>query len=313
MQLANIDYRKRICCAMNFISQNIERELSLEEIAESASFSAFHFHRIFKVAVGETVAGFTRRLRLESAANRLISNSGDDITTIAMDYGFSSSQNFAKSFRKHFGMTPTEYRNSKIGNIFSKNENVSMFQNRYNVDSVMKNLSNLIRKTTMDTEVKDIPECEVAYIRKMGSYGKETCESAFIELMDYAGPRNLIGPGKMLAIYWDNPEVTSPEKCRFDACIMVPDGTEPEGQICIQKIQGGPYAVHRAEVKPEEFPQAWQDAFVWLCNSGLEADDGPCLELYYNNAMEHPEGKWMIEICIPLKNKNLVSQISKQA
>ena len=94
-----VDYKRRICRAMNFISQNIEREISLEEVAESASFSAFHFHRIFSAAVGETVAVFTRRLRLESAANRLASASDLDITTIAMDCGFSSSQNFSKAFR----------------------------------------------------------------------------------------------------------------------------------------------------------------------------------------------------------------------
>lgn len=68
-----IDYKKRVCRAMNFISRNIERDLSLEEIADKVSFSKFHFHRIFKAVTGETVAGFTRRLRLELAANRLLS------------------------------------------------------------------------------------------------------------------------------------------------------------------------------------------------------------------------------------------------
>ena len=88
-----MDYKKRVCQAMNFISHNLDRDLSLEEIAEAASFSIFHFHRIFKTLVGETVASFTLRLRLEFAANRLRSNQHDDITTIAMDCGFSNSQN----------------------------------------------------------------------------------------------------------------------------------------------------------------------------------------------------------------------------
>ena len=110
-------YRKRVCRAMNFISRNLERDLSLEEIATAASFSMFHFHRIFKAVTGETVAGFTRRLRLELAANRLLSQQGDDITTVAMACGFSSSQNFAKAFRAHFGTTPTDYRRRKNGNI----------------------------------------------------------------------------------------------------------------------------------------------------------------------------------------------------
>ena len=98
-QFTSIDYKKRVFHAMNYISRNIKRDLSLEEIAETASFSMFHFHRIFKAVAGETVAGFTRRLRLELAANRLLSVKQNDITTIAMDCGFSSSQNFAKAFR----------------------------------------------------------------------------------------------------------------------------------------------------------------------------------------------------------------------
>lgn len=101
MRHTAMDYRKRVCQAMNFISRNLDRDLSLEEVAGVASFSMFHFHRIFKAVVGETVAGFTRRLRLEFAANRLLSNQHEDITTIAIDCGFSSSQNFAKAFRQH--------------------------------------------------------------------------------------------------------------------------------------------------------------------------------------------------------------------
>lgn len=92
------EYKKRVCQAMNFISQNLERELTLEEISLAATFSKFHFHRIFKAAVGETIAEFTRRLRLEMAANRLLSYPDEDITKVALDCGFSSSQNFAKAF-----------------------------------------------------------------------------------------------------------------------------------------------------------------------------------------------------------------------
>ena len=62
MHYTAMEYRRRICRAMDYISRNLESELSLEEIAQAASFSMFHFHRIFKAVVGETVSGFTRRL-----------------------------------------------------------------------------------------------------------------------------------------------------------------------------------------------------------------------------------------------------------
>jgi AraC family transcriptional regulator len=66
------DYRKRVCAVMNDISGNLDRDLSLKEIAAAPSFFMFNFHRIFESFVGETIAEFTRRLRLELVPNRLI-------------------------------------------------------------------------------------------------------------------------------------------------------------------------------------------------------------------------------------------------
>ncbi len=80
--------------------------------------------------------------------------------------------------------------------------------------------------------------------------------------MQWAGPRNLVRPEKVLGIYWDNPEVTPPEKCRFDACIIIPGGIVPEGQIYTQTIKGGPYSVWHFEIKSENIQQAWEDAFA---------------------------------------------------
>ncbi len=297
----SVDYKERICCAINFISKNIKRDLSLEEIAEASSFSMFHFHRIFKAVVGETVASFTRRLRLELAANHLCYKQLNDITTIAIDCGFSSSQNFAKAFRKHFGITPSEYRKSKNGNINSKKQNALSLRAIYDSDSMFMNQLNHERRITMNAEVREMPEYTVAYVRKIGPYVKTTCEPAFAELMQWAGPRNYVVTGKVLAIYWDNPDVTPPEKCRFDACITVPEKIAPDGQVHIQTISGGPYAVYRFEGKLDGLHQAWDDAFQWVCDSGYECNDTPFYESHYNNAAEHPEGKLILDICIPLK------------
>jgi len=93
----------------------------------------------------------------------------------------------------------------------------------------------------MNAEIRELPEYNVAYVRRVGPYSKETYQPAFGELMQWAGPREHIGPGKALAIYWDNPDVTPSEKCRFDACIIIPDEKTPEGQVYIQIINGGSY------------------------------------------------------------------------
>ena len=294
-------YRKRVCRAMNFISRNLERDLSLEEIADAASFSMFHFHRIFKAVVGETVAGYTRRLRLELAANRLLSRRQDDITAIAMACGFSSSQNFAKAFRQHFSMTPSAYRHRKNGNKISNPENALALQLVYDPDTAFVNPINSERNIAMNVQIKEMPEYHVAYVRKMGPYGMVICEQAFAELMRWTGPTGHLKSGVMIGVYWDNPEVTPPEKCRVDACISIPRGTVPEAPIDIQTISGGPYTVCHCEIPFDGFQRAWEDTFAWLVDSGHECDDRPCYERYYNNPSDDPEGKWIVDICIPLK------------
>lgn len=296
-----LEYRRRVCLAMNYITRNIDRELTLDEIARVASFSMFHFHRIFKAVVGETVSEFIRRIRLESAANRLLSNSHLSITDLAFECGFSSSQNFAKAFRAHFGMTPSAFRKSKIGNNSSNPENALSLRVPDTADMVFVNQSNQEGRQTMNAKIMELPEYKVAYVRKLGAYGKETCEQAFGELMQWAGPKGYLASGTMIGVYWDNPEVTPPEKCRVDACISVPLGTLPEKQIDIQTISGGRYAVCHFEIKTDSFQNAWDDAFQWLVKSGYECDDKPSYERYHCSAEDHPEGKWVFDICIPLK------------
>ncbi len=301
MRQTAMEYRKRICQAMNYISRNIVRELSLEEISEVAAFSKFHFHRIFKAVVGETVAEFTRRLRIEMAANHLLSNHVEDITTIAMECGFSSSQNFAKAFRQHFNTTPSQFRKSKIGNKFRNDRNALSLKALYDLDTVFLNNLNSEKRTAINAEVKEMPEYNVAYVRKMGPYNQETWEHASAELKKWAEPRGYLASSVVLTVYWDNPEVTLSEKCRVDACVSVPQGTFPEEQIAIQTIAGGSYGVCRFEIKSDQFQQIWDDAFAWLVNSGYECGDNPCFELYHNNPADHPEGMWKVDICIPLK------------
>jgi AraC family transcriptional regulator len=259
-----MEYRMRVCLAMNFISHNLHKELSLEEIARVASFSMFHFHRIFRAVTGETVAGFTRRLRLETSAHRLIANRKESVTRIALDCGFSSSQNFAKAFRQHFGISPSLYRKSKIGITIGKNVNVLSLRAGYtaSMESATKQIQTWRKE--MKTEIRELPDYTVAYVRKIGPYGKETCGQAFDELMRWAGPKGYLAQGPVFGIYWDNPKVTPPEKCRTDACIAVPRGTVTDGVDGLQVISGGPYAVCGFKLGPDDFPRAWDEAFAWL-------------------------------------------------
>jgi AraC family transcriptional regulator len=104
------EYARRLDRALQFIDRNLGGEITLARLAREASFSPFHFHRIFAGMIGEPPAEYIRRLRLEKAAVLLASDPGRTVTDIALSCGFSTSALFSRLFSARFGVTPTRWR-----------------------------------------------------------------------------------------------------------------------------------------------------------------------------------------------------------
>ena len=153
----------------------------------------------------------------------------------------------------------------------------------------------------MKVEVRELPELNVAYVRSIGPYN--TIGRAIERLMQWAGPRGLLRfpETKLLGVYHDSPEVTEPDKLRADACITVPEGTRVDGDVGTMKIPGGKFAVARFEILPTEFEAAWNELMQWLPESGYQPDDRLCYEVYLSSPDEHPQGKFVIDICEPIR------------
>ena len=151
-------------------------------------------------------------------------------------------------------------------------------------------------------EVKELGELHVAYIRHIGAYNR--IGEAFGKLMRWAGPRGLLRfpETKSLAVYRDSPEVTDVSRLRSDACITVPEGTKVDGEVGLMRIPGGQFAVGRFEISGDEFGEAWNALMGgWLPGSGWQPDDRMCYELYLNDHEQHPQKKFIIDICEPVK------------
>ena len=94
------DYRERILRVMVYIQNHLDDPLSLEDLAKVACFSPYHFHRIFRGVVGESVKEHVRRLRLERAAFRLTSSSRS-VIEIALDAGYDTHESFTRSVQSY--------------------------------------------------------------------------------------------------------------------------------------------------------------------------------------------------------------------
>ncbi len=103
------EYGVRINRALNYAQEKLPAYVELDEVAQIAAFSPYHFHRIFILVVGETFAGFMRKRRLEWAAMELLKTQRR-IIDISLDAGYETQESFARAFKQHFNSTPGRFR-----------------------------------------------------------------------------------------------------------------------------------------------------------------------------------------------------------
>jgi len=91
----------------------LESHIELEQIAKCAGYSIPHFYRVFGAIVGCTVKEYVRRRKLSEAVLNLVSTN-QSITEIAFKYGYESNEVFTRAFNSVYGMSPSNFRKSKL-------------------------------------------------------------------------------------------------------------------------------------------------------------------------------------------------------
>ncbi len=309
-QISKEEYIARINQVMEFIEKHVNESINLDSMANIAHFSPFHFHRIFSVLVGETPANFLQRIRVEKAAQQLKDYPRKSISDIAFDCGYSSTALFSRTFKKHFGLSASEFRlldkplmvkngvyYSKIGQPLSKKSKLFVAENEELCPVNIKQL--IIMETKIN--IQEMPEMQVIYCRHTGEFNQ--IGQAYGKLMQFAGPRGLLNnsDAKTLTLYHDDPTVTAIEKVRQSACLVISKEVKIEGEIGKLTIPAGKFAVGRFEIDVTEFEQAWNTMCLWFTESGYEPGTGNPYELYHNDHTKHPEHKFILDICIPVK------------
>jgi len=310
------EYRSRLNRSIDYIQNHYDEDLSLAKLAEVACFSKFHFHRLFRTLVGETVNDFVKRIRLEKSIQKLTREKSKSITEIAFDCGFSSSQNFAKIFKSQFGVPPSTIRNEynwenwkiKIGNFRAKDvqglKPAESFLYDIYCDKRQLPVNKLLDKRPVeDVKIVDCPPLHVAYVRSIGPYKEQAIRPAFNKLRQWATPRGFVNENLIvLGVFWSNPDITPEDKMIHDACITVPESAKADRWINTQILPGGKFAVHHCEVEPNGNDEAWMNLIMnWLISSDYQPDDRPNYQIHYNDPETHPLKHQILDLCMPVK------------
>ena len=290
-------YLKRIMRILVHIQKNLDKEMSLEELAKKAHFSQFHFHRIFRGLVGESLQEHIRRLRLERAASCL-KYTEKSIIDIAFDAGYQTHEAFSRAFRQAFDHSPSEFRSN---NTFVTQIGKTSIHYKDNVQE--NDITILIGDEKMDVEIKTIEPMKVAFVRHVGPY--DQVGTAWEKLTMYLGKEGLLGGQCQFAgICYDDPDVTAPEKIRYDACATVDDNFVPTDDIAVQTIGGGEYAVTTHIGPYNKLGETYSKLYgQWLVNSDREYRSEPCMEFYLNDPDGTEPEDLVTDICLPLKPK----------
>src|SRR5829696_2585351 len=153
-------YFQRINAVIDHVRENLQDELSLDQLARVAGFSPFHFHRVFKSIAEETVNELVVRLRLERAVSLLRSTSELSITDAAFECGFKSVSVFSRAFKKQYGLNARQWdRQSPLKN--SKNNQVMEGFPRYTLEK----LSDFAEQDEFEVHLRSLPEQRLASIR----------------------------------------------------------------------------------------------------------------------------------------------------
>ena len=111
-------YAERIDVARKSLEQRYEDDHSLNSLARSIGMSSFHFARVFAELAGAPPHRYLLRVRLNQAATRLLD--GTSVTETCFQSGFSNLSHFVRTFQRHFGVSPAQFRHSPAARRISR-------------------------------------------------------------------------------------------------------------------------------------------------------------------------------------------------
>ena len=276
------DYGERLERVFTWLADHLDDTLDLTRLADVACLSPYHFHRVYRAMQGETAADTVRRLRLHRAAAELITGELP-IPRVARRAGYGSQEAFTRAFKAAYGAPPARYRASFVPALTTGRREDAM------------------DTTTYETTIRTEPAVRVAALRHNGDY--QAIGSTFERLMALAVGQRLLGADlRSFGIYYDDPSATPVNALRADACVVVPDGVTPAGDLQLKEIRGGRYAtvLHVGPYAELERVYRWLYG-TWLAESGEEPADAPTIEAYLNDARVVPPTGLRTEIWLPLR------------
>lgn len=276
------DYTARLKRVYDRIHADPAAVLSLDELADVAALSRFHFHRVFAAMTGETVAEAVRRIRLHRAALVLVTTR-QPVAQVARAHGYPDPASFAPVFRAAHGQSPSAFR------------------------AAGGDLPRRLRQPPQPGErpmypvtILDQPARTVVGLGHRGPY--DQISAAYGPLGATLGVHGLWPQVReMVAVYFDDPDTVPMAELRSLAGVVLAPGVAvPEG-LEMRALPGGRHAVMAFKGPYAGLKAAYDWLYGdWLRQSGETPREAPSFEIYLNSPMDTAPEDLRTDIYLPL-------------
>ena len=269
----------RILRVIDYIHAHAADDLSLDQLADVAAMSRFHWHRVFTAIMGASPAQIIRSVRMHKATMLLL-RTELPIPKIAGHVGYPNARSFVRAFKEAYDQTPNAFRLSGLpGNAPHPNQ---------------KGISNMF-----DVDIQTTPDKRLAALAHRGDYAEGSVAYQKVATIMSAGghwPKTL----GMAGVYYDNPDVTPTEDLRSHAGVLWEGQTVPDGLEEV-KLDGGRYAVLHFKGSYAGLGEAYGYLYgPWLASSQESLRDAPSYEHYLNDPTNTAPAEWLTDIYMPL-------------
>lgn len=282
------DYTKRIERVIAAVAESLEQERDLPSaatLAGIANFSAFHFMRVYRALAGESLGTTVQRLRLARAAH-LLAASAAPISEVSGRVGFETPQAFARAFRQHFGVAPSEAR---VVNVASAATIVAPTPTQ--------------PQPAIRVDVVALNPFRVVVKRSEGVYGK--LDEVYRGLFEWIAAR-----GALEAIdgIWGVPQHdrrdTPESNYRFDCCLATSAALSAGEGVTLADLGGGSYLRYLHEGSFDRLDDS-HDAILraLLARPEWQLRAAPILHEYLNDPDETREADLRTHIYVPIETQ----------
>lgn len=277
-------YQQNLNRVLEYIEQHLDTKIDLATLAALSHFSPYHFHKITRALLGEPIGTYIHRVRLETAA-KLIRYTHLNLETIAYNIGFETPAAFSKAFKKHFAISPSNYRKHKS---FTIKTTTSMEIPTLNIKKP--------KIVTLEAQ-------NCLYYKMQGAYQTLDYAQAWEMLWAQVKAQGLFTKGiQHIGLPYDDPKVTDPKKTRYDACLSIHKPAKSSELVGVKTLEGGKFAMFLYQGSYKYFAYVYDFIFNdWLLNSEYELRDDIARERYISHPDRVAEDKLKTEFYIPIQ------------